>query len=761
MACGGERAGSVALRPGDTLLDVLASARLVGHPSSSIPPEVTARLAQRAEPVVIPAGAWSESGPPDAAKRAWFEELLGHRGELKRWHVLPAQPLDQPGGSVRFVHDGTELRSLGRMTSEIASVRRLMWGDLPRGVVFWWDGSTGTLQAFSASPPGDVIAEFSKDAAQDVGRYEWSRSSSAATPAPTDLHGRFQFGRTTRRGVLLPAPATLEFPVAELPGGTLELALGVIDHAYAVEDEQLRPAPGLGDGVTFAVEVVADGDVVRAWSRHLLPGDEVVEARVDLSAYRGRAVTLRLLSEAGSAGNHAFDYAVWSDLRLLGPPSGPPERPHIILIDIDTLRADRLGCYGHSRETSPRIDAWAARRAVLYRSASATSSWTLPSTASILTGLDVQQHGATNLQVRLPAAAVPVAVRLGRAGYETRAITDGGGVVPAFGFDRGFDRFDVREGSDVDYDPRWGEALDWLDRKDSERPVFLFLQTYLVHAPFHDSGRFPEPHPDETAWLSEQPIDREVILPFQKGQLALDANERQAIGRIYDEGVARMDAIVGAFLESLDVVLDGQEALVIVTSDHGEELFDHDGIEHGHALYQELLHVPLLVAFPDGRQPGVVEQPVSTLDLVPTLLDIAGLPRDDGLPGRSLLADQDPQRRLVGHTQQDPRAPPLHSLRLDGNKIILRGELDQVVAPEAIGLYDLGQDPTERHDLAAERPDLLRKMQDALRDYLASYPSLGGAGGAGENAAELPTRVVEDLRALGYIGDEDVAPRDG
>lgn len=757
LGCGGDGSSAVSLRPGDTLLDILDSARLLEHPASSLPPEVMARLAQQALPIRIPAGVWSLSGPPDASKRAWFEELLGDRGELKRWHMMPIRRLDQPGGTVRFVHMGRELRPLGRLTSEISAVRRLIWGDELAGVVFWWDAPSGTLQAFSVSPPGDVLAEFSQDAMAEVSRYEWSLSSTAASPAPVDLAGHFQFERTMRRGLLLPAPAGLEFNLKDLAGDSLQLVLGVIDHAFAVEGEQLLPAPGLGDGVTFAVDVLLDGELERVWSRHLMPGDEVVNARVDLSAYLGRSITLRLVTETGPAGDSAFDYAVWSDLRLLGTPRRPPRRPHIILIDIDTLRADRLGCYGHWRDTSPRIDAWAARRAILYRRASATSSWTLPSTASMLTGLDVQQHGATTLQRRVPAAAVSIASRLSRAGYETRAITDGGGVVPAFGFDRGFDRFDVRARGGADYDPEWNDALAWLDRERSERPVFLFLQTYLVHAPFEDSGLFPEEHPEHTAWLSAEPIGRDVILAFQKGQLALDPRERQAISRIYDEGVARMDAIVGEFLEALDEALGDQPALVIVTSDHGEELFDHGGIEHGHSLHRELLHVPMLMAFPEGRTAGETDEPVSTLDIVPTILDVAGLEPVKLLPGRSLLMDGDEQRRLVGHTQPYPQVRPLHSLSFAGAKLVLRGDLDDDSRAPTARLYDLRTDAAERNDLAEQRPELVRSMTNALRDYLRSYPPLD----VGADVTELPDDVIEDLRALGYIGDQGDEPSDG
>src|SRR5262249_31912096 len=159
---------------------------------------------------------------------------------------------------------------------------------------------------------------------------------------------------------MAPAPSVLAFPVAKMECDELSMAIGVVDLALRPLDGCFVKAHRGSDGVDFAVEIECDGKRKRIWTRSLTKedvGKGFVEASADLTPFRGRAVMLRLISDPGAAGNNTYDYAVWGDLRLRGAPTTKPTRPNVVIIDIDTLRADRLSCYGNPRKTSPRLDA--------------------------------------------------------------------------------------------------------------------------------------------------------------------------------------------------------------------------------------------------------------------------------------------------------------------------------------------------------------------------------------------------------------------
>jgi hypothetical protein len=226
----------------------------------------------------------------------------------------------------------------------------------------------------------DVLAAADLSAGRDLSRL--------VSPAA--------FGAVVRPALRLPAPASLAFDLDPASCDALRVSLGVLDRGLALREDALLLARGAGDGVTFEVDVEAGGRVVTVFSRHLQPGEGWVDRTVDLSAWTGRDVRLVLRSGAGPDGDAGFDEALWADLTLLGAPAAPPHRPDILLIDVDTLRADRLSTYGHARATAPGLDAWIERwsgRTVVYEDCLATSSWTLPSTMSLLTGLAVRQHG--------------------------------------------------------------------------------------------------------------------------------------------------------------------------------------------------------------------------------------------------------------------------------------------------------------------------------------------------------------------------------
>ncbi|HEU5321013.1 MAG TPA: cation:dicarboxylase symporter family transporter, partial [Methylomirabilota bacterium] len=298
------------------------------------------------------------------------------------------------------------------------------------------------------------------------------------------------------------------------------------------------------------------------------------------------------------------------------------KRPNVLLYLVDTLRADRLGCYGYGRPVSPHLDAFAGR-AVLFERAVAQSPWTRPSVASILTGLLPTAHGVQTLEDRLPEAARTLPEILRAAGYRTAALSTNHHVATGTGLAQGFDDFFLDEEHHAE--PVVRRAVAWLDRRTAkERPFFLYVHTLDPHAPYQPPAvwrqRFaPGVRPEAG---SREDLDR---LYRSRGE------ERAAriaeVSRLYDAEIAAGDEAFGQLLAALRERGLYDDTLIVFVSDHGEELGERGGLGHGHSLYQELLSIPLVVK-PAGRQPAGRRSSrlAQQVDLLPTVLAAAGLP---------------------------------------------------------------------------------------------------------------------------------------
>jgi arylsulfatase A-like enzyme len=404
--------------------------------------------------------------------------------------------------------------------------------------------------------------------------------------------------------------------------------------------------------------------------------------------------------------------------------------PNLILISIDTLRADRLGCYGAARTTSPALDAFAAQ-AVRFERAYAAAPWTLPSHVTMLSGLLPSTHGVELPDLRPGPATRLLAEELRDAGYYAFAHTDGGWLGTDFDLERGFHAFHDadRDLADVVADVRREIAA-----VHGRRPFFAFVHTFDVHCPYTPGEPYdamfttPGAEPIETAGRCGNPHYNAVgVTPAQARFLA----DR------YDGGVRRADdALAGlfAFLADEGVLRD---TVVVVTSDHGEELREHGRIGHEESVYPELLHVPLLVRAP-GVAPRSIPTPVGLVDLAPTLLDLLGLPPLPDVDGRSL-------RAAIEGDALPPR--PIRA-ELEWKRTLaawIDGDVQLVVAPDGVERYDLARDPLAQHPLpttAEEAAEALRRLEATLetarpRDPLPALPG---------------PEALDRLRDLGYVG---------
>jgi choline-sulfatase len=425
-------------------------------------------------------------------------------------------------------------------------------------------------------------------------------------------------------------------------------------------------------------------------------------------------------------------------------------RPNVIVYLVDTLRADHLGCYGYLRETSPRIDAFAAE-SVLFENAVAQSAWTRPAVTSLLTGLDPHKHGVQGRLDRLPESFDTLPEMLRREGYQTAAFVSSAVITAKLGFSQGFDTFRQRVKETIEPErPTSGwvneEALRWLRQRNPERPFFLFLHTLDPHMPYRPPEVFRRqlaPDADPRAGSLEQ------VVAVRDGLRPTTARDREEIPALYDAEIAGNDAGFGRLVAELRAEGLYESLLLVFVSDHGEELYDHGGWEHGATLYQELIHVPLVLKLPRGAESGRrIGETVRQIDVLPTILDVLGDKIPPGLQGRSLLP------LLQSLHEPSRRPPPAFSfLDLDGRRIesvvVGKRKLIHTLAhdrkPLGLELYDLASDPQEQRDLAAADPESVRGLT-----WLLEQRAQGGAPPAASQAP-LGSELEEQLRALGYL----------
>ncbi len=407
-------------------------------------------------------------------------------------------------------------------------------------------------------------------------------------------------------------------------------------------------------------------------------------------------------------------------------------RLSVILISIDTLRADHLGLYGYSRQTSPFLDRW-SHECLVFERAFSPYAWTLPAHMSMLTGLFPAQHGIEKEELALASGIPLVGERLRAAGYRTVGLYFQSYVHERYGFGRGFDVF--RRHEDVE---EAGEHLrEELARLDPRQPFFLFVHLFDVHAgPFPLAGRavYQSPPPYQDLFLPDAAARLPAISYPEFQELELSDEEIEAVVALYDGGIRHVDAELEEWFGMLEREGWLDDALVTVTSDHGESLAQHGRKAGRHGgFYNEGLHVPLILRTPAavGRR---VRQPVHLVDIVPTILEVAGLPGDPLLPGHSLLSELPNGRVLTGS-----RSPGEYVLRWP-RKILRTGE------GRCWGV-DLEQDPGELRPVAVP-PEIFDELRaeafPADRRFEPPVP-LGAA----------TPEELEELRALGYGGDAD------
>lgn len=460
------------------------------------------------------------------------------------------------------------------------------------------------------------------------------------------------------------------------------------------------------------------------------------------------------------------------------------EKPNILLITPDTLRADRLSCYGQNNFETKAIDS-IAQKGVLFKNAQAPAPWTMSSFASMLTSQYPSVHGGvkdgfTGL-TKVSKNVVWLAQILKEAGYTTQAYTINPYLNKMYGFNKGFDEY-YHLGRNIVSDEEketlgeqriaflWKsffqeelgtrfsanrniiinqKALNWLD-KNTKSPFFLWVHYLDPHMPYEREKAYNLDKKYNGPLKDDRIVRSLVMLTIITGSYKLNQADKDYLKSIYDEEVLYIDENVGKILKKLEDLNIMDNTLVIFASDHGEELWDHGEFGHGHTLYKELLDVPLILKYPKMLPQGkILENTISLIDLMPTILEIAGIKHDADLAGKSLIP-------LIQEKEEENRTVFAEAVgRREKRKAIITDRYKFIYFPEsqAAELYDLLNDPQEKINLVNDKPELAARLKTQLLNWIEECQKKADKLNKGEGPEQIKinNEIRNELRALGYI----------
>ncbi len=438
-------------------------------------------------------------------------------------------------------------------------------------------------------------------------------------------------------------------------------------------------------------------------------------------------------------------------LALYNKKSAQAANTNVIIILIDALRSDHLGSYGYELPTSPALDAF-AREGVVFKNSFSQSTHTKPSTASLFTSLYPSQHNVMRgnrhdaagnfFSDVLDDGFKTMAEYLSDAGYNSAGFLDQGQLHSYMGFAQGFTYYNsyLRKAEQINND-----FLRWLPAN-KHRKFFAYLHYLDVHAPYAPSREYRDMFVDgkSTAVIPEEVADwRKFKKKFDQIKDEFKPEDIEQLVALYDAEIRELDDYLQEIFFRLKVEGVYDQSLIFIVSDHGDSFMEHGDIDHGTTLYDEVLRVPFIVRFPNAAHTGVVETPVQTIDVLPTILEYAGVDTEDNLlMGESVLG-------FVDGTQPERQNPifsermHLLSIRKGDFKLIYNKNL------EYGELYDLSSDPGEKINLYAEASgqEHAGRLQQELFDWAESVKDIRPAA----DGVKLDAKTVEKLKSLGYI----------
>ncbi|MBN1224477.1 MAG: sulfatase [Candidatus Aminicenantes bacterium] len=545
--------------------------------------------------------------------------------------------------------------------------------------------------------------------------------------------------------LMAPPTSRFDFALTLPPESVLEFGIGIFG-----EKNPEEPKP-----VKFKILAEHNKETLVLYEKKLTfkhgrLKNKVVLDKIDLAPFSKKKIHLSLITEWPKnvpADRHIFPF--WFNPIIYRPKGN---KPNIILISLDTLRADHIGCYGYHRRTSPNMDEL-AKESVLFQKTYAHSPWTLPSHVSMLYSLNSASHQVYYSTQKIDPSLPSLASLLKSQGYITQAFTGGGFVDSVFGFAKGFDWYeDVPERSPKnEAEMLLATTASWV-KENQEKPFFLFLHTFQIHGPY-DS-----PAPWNKAFLSDdakwEKIGLMNFLESHGKDYPFTQAEIENIVSLYDGEILYTDEMLINPLVSLMKDLGIYDnSLIIITSDHGEEFNDHGGWLHSQTVYEEMLHVPLMIKFPNSRFKGEsVKTRCRLIDIMPTILEIASADYDkksiDGESLMSLISGKESQDRIfisdVAYKNIPVPCPVLIATNRNSQKFIFEKSESGV---KDIQVYDLDKDSKEKNNLFRMLRDKIEAVNASLEEYYAKKFEIK----RNLDEAQQDERLKEKLKALGYI----------
>ncbi|MFN7965049.1 MAG: sulfatase-like hydrolase/transferase [Acidobacteriota bacterium] len=683
--------------------------------------------------------------------------------ELLQGNIAAARPLLERAVAATTVTPGATPHPVAAMARYRLGLLLLRSGELPAALESFNAAlriNPGLVEASyhamsAAQRLGDRAAEASaRDHFRDVYESRLIQQNAFIDPVYDERRGIDRSQNLEWRPAVASTSFEREFPA----GSGVEFACRVPAGDDVVFSVTIVDGPGKGQTLLAGLYRAAPG-LTAPWIPHLveLPaGAAGARTRVRFEVLPGSRLG-RLLRRAPAA------EAAFSEPGAVSPIQNAAKstRPNVLLISLDTLRADKLGCYGGRSGVSPAIDRLAAEGTRFARLESA-SNWTLPAHYSMMTGLTPAAHGINpspdktrgyvnpgdKVAIRGSGRELMLAEALAEAGYRTAAVTENAWVTGRFGFDQGFRYY--RNANAFGLPATRFAALSDLEQFATRGPWMMFLHTYATHQPYHAPKAFRTRYADPEQIGFSWPSARVPVSDYRRLHNAVfptAPSDRVAFSALYDGQISWADTMIDAVIGLLERKGVLQNTIIVITSDHGEELFERGGFDHGDTLYEEATHVPLIVHAPGLVPAGrVIDTTVGLVDVPATILDLAGLSATHG-SGRSLRP----------MWQGGGTARPVFAEAIGRGSEALAacwdGALKYIRRDTSSGrhewLFDLASDPGEQRDLTANRKADLARLRALYDAHAATAAQVAKTLGAGEEA--LTEEDLARLRSLGYV----------
>ncbi|MBI5488216.1 MAG: sulfatase [Deltaproteobacteria bacterium] len=554
--------------------------------------------------------------------------------------------------------------------------------------------------------------------------------------------------------------------VRSTAGGTAKVLVpagGGLSYSLDVPTE--APVRGLmaaaaGGAATLAVRATTDGEAPKVLAEVQVSGTDPKATAVDLAPFAGKVIRLDL--DAAGAGVTLVSSGVFVEPRAVDAAVlgrlGKVTARNVIHVMIDTLRADHVPPYGRTRVQAKVLEL-VAQRGALFERFSAVEDWTKPSCATMLTGLYPNTHKAQTDDIMLSPSVRMISEELKAKGLQTASFIANGYVSDKFGFKRGWDQYTnyIREGKPTTADRVFGDAAAWIEAHKAER-FYAYVHTIDPHVPYSPPAEF-------LALYDDKPYDGPIVArqthlqveDIKKKKMTVTDRDKERLEALYDGEISFHDGHLGSFLKKLDELGILEETLVIVSSDHGEEFWDHGSVGHGHSIFQELVHVPFFLMWKNVIPAGVrIGENHDHTCIVPTVFEALGLPPPGYLEGLSVLG------QALGRQEVGPSAG--FSTHQGDRMAVWSGRYKFQLSGAVRGaLFDLVEDPHSAEDRDDQRPIAVRWMRTLLGAHLGSPDkrfwrhvdlSRANVGEVQAEAAQMDAQTLCQLCQLGYVVGE-------